>query len=128
MKSAFEAENKDTNVLIIRKSTGETLAQIRAEAGNSKVDVWWGGTGDPHLIAAEEGLSQPSGTNIDDLLGWAKNMSDISKGRTVGIYAGALGIAYNADILKEKNIKAPACWKDLANASYKGEIQVCKSK
>ena len=52
MVSAFEAENPDTDVLMVRKSTGETLAQIRAEAGNPKIDVWWGGTGDPHLIAA----------------------------------------------------------------------------
>lgn len=124
MKTAFEAENSDTNVLMIRKSTGETLAQIRAEAGNSKVDVWWGGTGDPHLIAAEEGLTQASGVKTDELLGWAKNMADISGGKAIGIYAGALGIAYNSDILSEKKIAAPACWKDLADEAYAGEIQV----
>lgn len=124
MSTAFEAENKGTDVLMIRKSTGETLAQIRAEAGNSKVDVWWGGTGDPHLIAAEEGLSQASGANTDELLGWAKNMADISGGKAIGIYAGALGIAYNSEILKSKGAKPPACWKDLTDAAYAGEIQV----
>ncbi len=40
-----------------RKSSGETLAQIKAEAANPRGDVWWGGTGDPHLQAAEEGLT-----------------------------------------------------------------------
>jgi|TARA_R110002126_G_scaffold251744_2_gene394807 iron(III) transport system substrate-binding protein len=124
MKTAFEAENPDTEVLMIRKSTGETLAQIRAEAGNSKVDVWWGGTGDPHLIAAEEGLTQASGTNTEELLGWAKNMADISDGKAIGIYAGALGIAYNSDLFSEKNMTPPACWKDLADEAYRGEIQV----
>lgn len=124
MVAAFEAENPDTDVLMVRKSTGETLAQIRAEAGNPKIDVWWGGTGDPHLIAAEEGLTQPSGVATDDLLGWARNMSDISNGRTVGIYAGALGIAYNSEILSEKNIAPPACWADLADPRFVGEIQV----
>ena len=124
MVSAFEAENPDTDVLMVRKSTGETLAQIRAEAGNSKIDVWWGGTGDPHLIAAEEGLTQPSGVDTSELLGWARNMADISGGRTIGIYAGALGIAYNADILSAKNIAPPECWADLEDPRFKGEIQV----
>lgn len=124
MVAAFEAENADTDVLMVRKSTGETLAQIRAEAGNPKIDVWWGGTGDPHLIAAEEGLTQASGVATDQLLGWAQNMADISKGRTVGIYAGALGIAYNAEILAEKNIAPPTCWADLSDPRFAGEIQV----
>jgi len=124
MVAAFEAENPDTDVLMVRKSTGETLAQVRAEAGNPKIDVWWGGTGDPHLIAAEEGLTQVSGVATDELLGWARNMADISGGRTIGIYAGALGIAYNTEILAEKDIEPPACWADLADARFAGEIQV----
>ena len=124
MVSAFEAENPDTDVLMVRKSTGETLAQIRAEAGNPKIDVWWGGTGDPHLIAAEEGLTQPSGVDTSELLGWAQNMADISDGRAIGIYAGALGIAYNTEILAEKNIAPPECWADLEDPRFIGEIQV----
>lgn len=124
MVAAFEQENPDTDVLMVRKSTGETLAQVRAEAGNPKIDVWWGGTGDPHLIAAEEGLTQASGVDTSDLLGWAQNMAGISGGRTVGIYAGALGIAYNSEILAEKNIDAPACWADLEDPRFAGEIQV----
>ncbi len=124
MANTFENENPDTKVLMVRKSTGETLAQVRAEKGNSKIDVWWGGTGDPHLIAAEEDLSEATGVDTGELLGWAKNMSDISDGKTVGIYAGALGIGYNADILEKKGIKPPSCWKDLTDPMYRGEIQV----
>ena len=33
-------------VAMTRKSSGETFAQIMAEARNPKGDVWWGGTGD----------------------------------------------------------------------------------
>ncbi len=124
MVGLFEAENPDTDVLMVRKSTGETLAQVRAEAGNPKIDVWWGGTGDPHLIAAEEGLTQASGVDTSELLGWAQNMAEISNGRAVGIYAGALGIAYNADILTEKGIAPPECWADLEDPRFEGEIQV----
>ena len=39
-------------VAMTRKSSGETFAQIKAESSNPKGDVWWGGTGDPHLQAA----------------------------------------------------------------------------
>ncbi len=123
MAGNFE-DKTGISVAMVRKSTGETLAQVRAEAGNPKIDVWWGGTGDPHLIAAAEGLTQPSGVDTSDLLGWAQNLAEISKGRTIGIHLGVLGVAYNADILKEKGMKPPACWKDLTDPQYKGEIQV----
>ena len=35
------------------KGSGEALAQLIAERANPKTDVWFGGTGDPHLQAAE---------------------------------------------------------------------------
>ena len=41
-----------------RKSSGEFYAQLKAEAANPRGDIWWGGTGDPHLQAAEEGLTE----------------------------------------------------------------------
>jgi hypothetical protein len=39
------------------KGSGEALAQLIAERANPKTDVWFGGTGDPHLQAAEQGLA-----------------------------------------------------------------------
>jgi fructose-1,6-bisphosphatase/inositol monophosphatase family enzyme len=47
-----------------------------------------------------------------------------SKGRTVGVYAGALGYSYNTEQLKKKNIPAPKCWADLTKPAFKDEIQV----
>ncbi|HHS83126.1 MAG TPA: ABC transporter substrate-binding protein [Devosia sp.] len=123
MVANFEAKT-GIDVSMVRKSTGETLAQVRAEASNPKIDVWWGGTGDPHLIAAAEGLTQPSGVDISNLQDWAKNLAEISGGRTIGIHLGVLGVAYNKELLAEKGLPAPACWADLANPVYKGEIQV----
>jgi ABC-type thiamine transport system substrate-binding protein len=43
-------------VLMVRKSTGEVYAQLKAEAMNPRGDVWWGGTSETHLQAATEGL------------------------------------------------------------------------
>lgn len=124
LESAFERKT-NINVSMVRKSSGEILAQVRAEKENPKADVWWGGTGDPQLQAAAEGLLEiyKSG-NEPDLLPWAQNFLEISGGRATGIYAGALGIAYNKQILLEKGLPAPSCWKDLINEVYEGEIQI----
>lgn len=112
------------DVAMVRKSTGEVLAQLRAEKGNPKVDVWWGGTGDPHIIAASEGLTTPSDVDVSGLLGWAQNMTEMTEGRAVGVHVGLLGFIYNTEVLAEKGLPAPACWRDLAKPEYKGEIQV----
>src|SRR5258708_15994388 len=56
MVTALERQT-GVKVAMTRKSSGETYAQVRAEKDNPKGDVWWGGTGDPHLQAAEEGVT-----------------------------------------------------------------------
>ncbi len=56
MSSAFERET-GIKVNAVRKSTGEVLAQLNAERANPKTDVWFGGTADPHMQAAEQDLT-----------------------------------------------------------------------
>lgn len=124
MVNEFKKET-GIKVKMARKSSGETFAQLRAEKRNPKVDIWWGGTGDPHLQAAEEGLTeQYQSPNLDQLQDWAVNQAKQSDYRTVGVYAGGLGIAYNHDILAKKNLPAPKGWQDLTNPIYKGEVQM----
>jgi len=124
MVAAFEKAT-GIKVLMTRKSSGEFYAQLKAEAANPRGDVWWGGTGDPHLQAAEEGLTQEyKSPKLADLQDWAVRQAEASKYRTVGVYAGALGYSYNADQLKKKNIPEPKCWSDLVKPAFKDEIQV----
>jgi iron(III) transport system substrate-binding protein len=112
-------------VAMTRKSSGETYAQIAAEAENPQGDIWWGGTGDPHLQAADEGLTEPyDSPMLAQLRDWAVAQHTLSGGRTVGIYLGALGIGYNSDLLAERGLPVPACWADLAKPEYEGEIQI----
>src|SRR3546814_16624186 len=61
-----EAFTKETgiDVAMTRKSSGETFAQIKAEASNPPGDVWWGGTGDPHRQAAEAGLTEENNSTM----------------------------------------------------------------
>ena len=120
----FQRETGIT-VNMTQKGSGETLAQVRAEAQNPRGDIWFGGTGDPHLAAAEAGLSveyKPAALN--ELQPWAIKQYQSSKGRSVGIYSGAIGFGYNTELLAKKNIPAPACWADLIKPVYKAEIQV----
>ena len=121
---AFEKAT-GVKVLMTRKSSGEFYAQLKAEAANPRGDIWWGGTGDPHLQAAEEGLTEPyKSPKLGDLQDWAVRQAEQSKYRTVGVYAGALGYSYNTEQLKKKGIPEPKCWSDLTKPQFKDEIQV----
>jgi iron(III) transport system substrate-binding protein len=120
----FQRETGIT-VNMTQKGSGETLAQIRAEAQNPRGDIWFGGTGDPHLILAEAGLSveyKPGA--LGDLQPWAIKQYESAKHRSIGIYSGALGFGFNTELLARKNIPAPSCWADLIKPAYKGEIQI----
>ena len=108
-----------------RQSAGEIYARLRAEKDNPRGDIWWGGTGDPHLQAAEEGLSEEyKSPQLPKLREWAQLQAERSKYRTVGIYMGALGYGYNTEELARKKMAAPACWADLIKPEYKGEVQM----
>jgi iron(III) transport system substrate-binding protein len=124
MATGFE-EATGINVSMTRKSSGETLAQIKAEASNPKGDIWWGGTGDPHLQGAEEGLSEAYESPLrGEQNDWAINQAESAGNQTIGIYSGALGYGYNEDVLKANNLPVPACWADLLKPEYKGHVQM----
>lgn len=121
MAAAFTAET-GIPVNMTRRSSGETYAQLLAERDNPRGDVWWGGTGDPHLQAAEEGLTvEYQSPMLDDLQDWAVRQAETSGYKTVGIYAGGLGFGYNTELLEGD---APECWEDLLDPRFEGEIQV----
>ena len=122
-RSFEEATGIDVNMT--RKSSGETFAQVKAEASNPKGDVWWGGTGDPHLQAAEEGLTMEYMSPMrDQLHPWAISQAESANNRTIGIYSGALGYGYNTDLIAANNLPEPGCWKDLLKPEYKGHVQM----
>lgn len=123
-QSAF-AKFSGINVQLTLKSTSEALNQIIAEKNNPKNDVWIGGTGDPHLQAAELGLTMSyKSPALAKLRDWARKQAEQSNFQTVGIYAGALGLGYNPQLLEKKKTPPPKCWRDLLNPIYKDEIQV----
>lgn len=123
--SEFEASHSDIDVNMVRLSSGEAYAKVRAEGRNPQTDLWWGGTGDPHLQAANDGLSaEYKSPMLDELQDWAKGQAEVSNYHTVGVYSGALGWGYNTEIFEQKGITPPQCWADLLDPALKGEIQI----
>ena len=107
------------------KGSGEALAQIIAEKENPKTDSWFGGTGDPHLAAAEQNLTlEYKSPAMTQLHPWAQQQAAQSQFKTVGIYSGPLGFGYNTELLAKKKLPAPKSWADLTKPEYKGDIQV----
>ena len=112
-------------VNMAQRSTGEALAQITAERANPKTDIWFGGTGDPHLAAADQDLSAVyKSPSLKDLHPWAQRQAEQSGHRTVGIYLGPLGFAYNPELLAKKKLPVPRSWADLLRPEFKGEVQM----
>ncbi len=125
MISTVYSRTTGVKVNMTLKGSGEALAQLIAERDNPKTDIWFGGTGDPHLQAAEQGLSLDyQSPTLSQLHPWAQQQAKQSGYKTVGIYSGPLGFAYNTELLAKKKLPIPKTWTDLLKPDYKGEIQV----
>ncbi len=122
--TTFE-RSQSIKVNMTAKGSGEALAQLAAERANPKTDIWFGGTGDPHLQAAEQNLTlEYKSPTLPKLHDWAQKQAQQSGYKTVGIYSGPLGFGYNPELLAKKKLPVPKTWADLLNPAYKGEIQV----
>ena len=123
--STVYARTTGVRINMALKGSGEALAQLIAEKDNPKTDVWFGGTGDPHLQAAEQGLTlEYKSPTLTQLHPWAQQQAKQSGYKTVGIYSGPLGFGYNPELLAKKKLPVPKTWADLLKPEYKGDIQV----
>ena len=124
---AAKTFQRDTGieVSIMRKATGEVYAQIRAERANPRADVWYGGTIDPFLQAAAEGLFVAyHSPRVADLQPWARRATERSDFRVAAIYRIIIGFGTETTILRQKELAAPACWSDLILPAYRKEIEL----
>ena len=112
-------------VMQTKKPTGEALAQLRAEASNPKTDLWWGGTGDPYLQAADLGLLEAYKPEyLNDLHQWSVRQYGMSQFMVGGFYTSAIGFGMNTELLKKKKLPEPKCWADAIKPEYKGEVEI----
>jgi iron(III) transport system substrate-binding protein len=101
-----------------RFSSQDALARLRAEAASPIFDVWFGGTGDPHLVAVNEGITEfyePS--SWDEII---PSLREAVGGAYIPIYAGAIGFVVNESVLSI--LPLPQSWEDLTDPIYRGLI------
>jgi len=104
----------------LRLSSGEALARLRAERQSPIFDVWFGGTGDPHFVAAAEGITEFYRPRVwGDL---RPELTRVTEGKYIPLYTGLHGLAVNDALLAEKKLPAPEKWIDLANAGYRNLV------
>ena len=110
-----------------RKSSGEIYAQVKAEGGQSASgDIWWGGTGDPHMQAAEEGLTEEyKSPKLAELqrLGRAPVGAVEGPHRRHLFRRARLRLQHQA-ARRRRASPEPKCWADLLNPKLKDEVQV----
>lgn len=112
-------------VAITRKPTGEFYAQLRAERENPKADVWYGGTLDPFLQGAAEGLfAEHRSPALAELHPWARRQAEATGYRVAVIYRIIIGFGSNPAVLAKRNLAAPRCWSDLVKPEYRREIEL----
>ena len=124
MKAGFEKAT-GLKAAVSRKTDGEALAQIRAEKGNSRVDVLQGYDSETiRQLTAEKLTLAYKSPMVAQLHGWAVKVGEANGFNQTPVYTGVLGFGYNSDLLAKKGAPAPQCWKDLINPAYRNEIQM----
>jgi iron(III) transport system substrate-binding protein len=124
---AAQTFQRDTGIetSVARKATGEVYAQLRAERANPKADVWYGGTIDPFLQAAAEGLFVPyRSPRMAELQPWARRATERADYKVAAIYRIIIGFGTDPTILKQKELATPRCWSDLVLPAYRKEVEL----
>ena len=124
MKATYE-KTTGLKAAFIRRTDGESLAQIRAEKGNPRADVYHAAESASAKALAAEGLLEAyKSPMVAQLHDWAQKIAEDNKYFQTPIYTGVLGYGYNTELLAKYKMPDPKCWKDLANPAYKNEIQM----
>ena len=112
----FEAETGIHVNAVTQSSSGEGLVKLQAERDKPAVDVWFA----TNTIASEAAQDEKLFVKIpqDQLSHRGELIKGAMTDDWVGIYYYPMGIAYDADAVKEP----PTSWQDLWKPEYKGQI------
>ncbi|EAQ02149.1 probable iron uptake ABC transporter periplasmic solute-binding protein [Pseudooceanicola batsensis HTCC2597] len=109
----------DTEINVLRLSTGKLGARLLAEAGNPQADLIWGwavsAMMDPQILD----MLEPYAAEGVDVLPATFRGEDGKWFAPIG-YMGAFCV--NTARLEEKGLPMPSSWEDLEDPAFKGEI------
>ncbi len=122
-KAILAAFTKSTGIKtnMIFLSSGPAMSRIAAEKNNPQADVWFGAPNENHILAKNNGLTQPYVAKE------AKDLPAVFKdpeGYWHAFYMNPLGFGLRTQELQKTGKPAPKTWKDLLNPAYKGMIQM----
>lgn len=107
-------------VVYVAGNSTDTLAKLRAQEGAQEIDIAFVDDG-PMTQAINFGYCETvDEVTFTDLY----DASRMLKNKAVGVGIVATGLAYNADLFKEKGWDAPTSWADLGDPKYKGMVAV----
>jgi iron(III) transport system substrate-binding protein len=121
---AFEQKTR-IKVAVTQKGGADALALLAAQKNSPRFDVWYAGSGDAHLEAAEQGLlDEYRSPQTSELRDWSVRQLQSTKDRSVGLYLRSIGIIMNTRRLAAKQLVEPKCWSDLGKPEYDDQIEM----
>ena len=124
LATAFEKKN-GIKVAVTQKERAEVLPLLSSQRASPRFDVWYAGTADLHLQAAELGLvGEYRSPQLDELRDWAVRQAQQTRYRSVGLYLRAVGVVVNERRLAAKQLPEPKCWTDLARPEYDDQLDM----
>jgi iron(III) transport system substrate-binding protein len=120
-KTAFEAENRDIEILWNRDSTGVITARILAEQGAQRADAIWGLAVTSMLLLDKRGLLESYAP---------KNLANIKPAfrdpanppAWVGMEAWVAAVCFNTVEAAKLGLAKPTSWFDLTDPRFKGKL------
>lgn len=121
-REAFEKDNPDIKLEIVRSSTGTTTSRILAEKDNPRHDVIWRLANTSLIVLADQGLIEPyTPKGVDEL-----DPRFVDKVNNPAHWVGNMGymaaICFNTVEAEKLGLKEPKSWKDLIDPAYKGYL------
>jgi len=120
-KKAFEADNRDIEIVWRRDATGIVTAKILAEQGAQRGDAIWGLAVTSTMLLKARGLLEPyAPKNVEALKPSFRDPSDPPS--YTGMEGWVAAICYNTIEAQKLGLTKPASWFDLLDPKFKGRI------